>query len=177
MKKLKLIIILLTILIVMILLLLFIMNEKRKILPQNNQEIEQTDVIEQRKLNVVTNQSMYFTVKSCIETYIDYIIKQDKNSIYKILDSIYIQENNITEETVLNYTGRLSNGTDFDTQKMLLFEGEEENIQKYYVYGILRTKGADKANKKSIYLTVNIDLQNMIFSITPNVPDEEVFYE
>lgn len=144
-----------------------------------NNQIAIQEVVEEEKVNynVVTNSAMYFTVESCIDTYIDYIENTDEVSLYKLLNTSYIEKNNITEDNVLKYTGSIPKGCDFDVQKMLIANGEEEDIQQYYVYGQLRYNNGQNINRQKMYLTVNIDLKNMAFNIIPNAPDEEVFDE
>jgi len=140
--------------------------------------IDQQEISEEKdKFEVVENTAMYFTVESCVDTYINYIQHDEKVPLYKILDETYLQKNNITENTVLDNIQAIPQGSDLDIQKMLLVNGKEEDLQKYYVYGLLRNNNDQEINRKKMYLTVNIDIENMIFSIIPNIPDEEVFDE
>ena len=165
MKKIKYIIILLIIVIIGLLVSIYVMNIKNTTYEQiksTQQEVEKEDK-EKNEVEEVTNSIMYFTVESCIDKYIGYVSKQEKAAIYGVLDESYIEENKIEQDNVLNYiTNITNNDVNFDTQQMLV-SGEGENLQTYYVYGILREQ-----NKKiKMYLTVNIDIENMVFSIIP----------
>lgn len=176
MKKVKIAIIILVILSI-IGLVVFLEFQKA-----NNKDeisnIAQQEILEEKvKYDAVKNTAMYFTVESCIDTYINYIQHADKTPLYKILDSSYLEKNNVTEDNVLDNVEAIPEGSDLDIQKMLIVSGEEEDLQQYYVYGLLRNNSGQEINEPKMYLTVNIDIGNMIFSIIPNVPDEEVFDE
>lgn len=177
MKKVKIAIIILVILSIIGLVVVFFefqkTNNKNKI-----SNIAQQEILEEKvKYDAVKNTAMYFTVESCIDTYINYIQHADKTPLYKILDSSYLEKNNVTEDNVLDNVEAIPEGSDLDIQKMLIVSGEEEDLQQYYVYGLLRNNSGQEINEPKMYLTVNIDIGNMIFSIIPNVPDEEVFDE
>lgn len=178
MKKIKIVIMLLVLLIVIGGLVSLIVSSDEVKVNQTNQQAEQEKGEEKKvKPNIVTNSAMYFTVKSCVDSYINYVKNMDNKSVYKLLDSSYIEENNITEDNIVKYTGTVLEGDDYDIQKMLLVKGDGEDLQQYYVYGLIRQNNGQKINKQKVYLTVNIDLENMTFSIIPNVPNEEVFDE
>ena len=177
MKKVKIAIIILVILSIIGLVVFFLEFQKT-----NNKDeisnIAQQEILEEKvKYDAVKNTAMYFTVESCIDTYINYIQHADKTPLYNILDSSYLEKNNVTEDNVLDNVEAIPKGSDLDIQKMLIVSGEEEDLQQYYVYGLLRNNSGKEINEPKMYLTVNIDIGNMIFSIIPNVPDEEVFDE
>lgn len=151
---------------------LFLVNNAKTQKPKDNNEANnQTEIIhEENNVNLkeVDNTAMYFTIESCIENYMKYISKQDENAIYGILDQEYIKENGINSSNVLNFVinNKEKKPLDFDIQKMLV-ENDEEDVQKYYVYGIVRN--TDGRTEKS-YLTINIDINALVYSVIPNVP-------
>ena len=145
---------------------------------ETNQNISQDNTIEEMSLSEVTNASRYFSIKSCVDKYMEYISNQNKDAILGVLDVDYVSDNDITEENVLEFVTQNSNNTtlDFDIQKMLISNNnnnDNEDIETYYVYGIIRSQDG---NRKDGYLTVKIDMENLVFCIIPNVP-EEVFNE
>ena len=177
MKKVKISIIILSMLIIIGLVVVFLEFQNTDNENETNNIVQQEILEEKVKFDVVTNTAMYFTVESCIDTYINYVQNAEKAPLYKLLDISYIEKNNVTENNVLDNIATIPEGSDFDIQKMLLVSDEEEDLQQYYVYGLLRYNNGQEINREKMYLTVNIDIENMIFSIIPNVPDEEVFDE
>ncbi len=180
MKKLKVVIILLVLLILIggLVSLIVSVNKTKVNQTQENQQVKQEKVEEKKvESKIVTNSAMYFTVESCVDRYVDCIQNMDKKSVYKLLDLAYIKDNNITQDNILEYTGTILKGCDFDVQKILLIKGDGEDLQQYYVYGLIRQNDGQKINRQKAYLTVNVDLQNMTFSIVPNVAYKEVFDE
>lgn len=177
MKKVRIAIIILSMLIIIGLVVVFLEFQNTDNESKTNNIAQQKILEEKVKFDVVTNTAMYFTVESCIDTYINYVQNAEKAPLYQLLDMSYIEKNNVTENNVLDNIATIPEGSDFDIQKMLLVSGEGEDLQQYYVYGLLRYNNGQEINRKKMYLTVNIDIENMIFSIIPNVPDEEVFDE
>lgn len=169
MKKIKYIIILLLIIIISLFVSIFYMMNKNN---TTSGQIKNTQQEEKEKNEVekVTNSIMYFTVESCIDKYIGYVSRQDKAAIYGVLDASYIEENKIEQNNVLNYVTNITNNdVNFDIQQMLV-SGDGENLQTYYVCGMLR----EQNKEKKLCLTVNIDIENMVFSIIPYT-EEGVF--
>lgn len=177
MKKVKIAISILVILSIIGIVVFFLEFQKSEDENEMNDIIQDEMLEEQVEVDVVENTAMYFTVESCIDKYISYIQDAEKTAVYKIIDLSYLNENNIIEDNVLDNIESIPEGSDFDIQKMLIVKNEEEDLQKYYVYGLLRYNNGQTINKQKMYLTVNIDLENMMFSIIPNVPDEGVFHE
>ena len=116
---------------------------------------------------------MYFTVKSCVDTYVKYISEQNNEALYGILDKTYIEQNNINKNNILSSISVLEGkNIDFNIQEMRV-KDEDEEIQVYYIKGMLRN---ENDNKKQIQLTVNIDMTNKVFTIMPEA-EEGVFDE
>ena len=116
---------------------------------------------------------MYFTIKSCIDQYMEYVYNQNTEAILGVLDPNYIKEKNITNQNLYEFifNNEEKKEVDFDIEKMLVV-GDEEDLQTYYVKGYIRDTNG---NKEESYLTVNIDLKSMIYSIIPE--GKEAFNE
>lgn len=105
-------------------------------------------------------ESLYFTVDSCINKYIKYLIEQNP-LICKLIDEQYINENGINEQNVYDKIPTYNNS--YRTSQMYSITGV--TYSTYYV------KGTD--SNKNIYLIVNTDDINKSFSILPI--DEQTF--
>lgn len=176
MKKVKILIIILSFCIASVAICLFLINNNGK------KEIEKSDKIKNEevskmKLDELQSDSTYFTIKKCIETYVEKIKTEDREALLEILNSEYIQEKNITEADVLNYIDSNVKETSEVVIKKVLIKEKQEDKTKYYVYGELRNKEDEGKNRKEIYLSIDIDLKNIQFFITPNISDKEVFDE
>ena len=132
---------------------------------QDNIIIEQK---EQQKIEKVKSASAYFTVQSCVNKYINYVSIGDKNSAFKMIDSEYITQNNITENNVLDKIEKFEPGTIFGAEKM--YEEEiDSNNKIYYVLGTLKMEGLETYTtiNNNFCITVKMDFANNIFSIVP----------
>ncbi len=77
------------------------------------------------KLSFVDDYSTFFSVTGEVDNYINYIAKNDKNNIIKLLDKEYINSNNIEELEFDNYTSF----TSFEPKKI-----DYVKIGKNYLY-------------------------------------------
>ena len=172
------IIIIISILIVLIILVTCVLvylnfSKNEKEIPK--EDITQIENNESNKKNIpeVTNTPMYFTIKSCIDQYMEYVYNQNTEAILGVLDPNYIKEKNITNQNLYEFifNNEEKKEVDFDIEKVLVV-GDEEDLQTYYVKGYIRDTNG---NKEESYLTVNIDLKSMIYSIIPE--GKEAFNE
>ena len=99
MKDLKKIIIILAIVLTCVILLLVLKQRKVQGPNINNNS---SSTISNEDLEPVKSATAFFTVQDCVNKYLSYV--QDKNSeaVFKVLDSGYKQDSNITEKNVLN---------------------------------------------------------------------------
>lgn len=164
------------ILIIILILVLFIINKNETNNTKTNQyENKQfaTESIEQNNKNLekVKSATAFFTVESCVNKYINYLLQNDAESVYRILDNEYIQKHEITQTNVLNKISDIPEQVIFEATKMYVEEVDENN-NKYYVSGILKQ---DTTAENSGYATVNnnfnitvvLNFKDMIFSIIP----------
>lgn len=166
MKNIKFIVLIIVILIIGVLVFILNTNTKEENKDkQFNQQIAsniQNNSIETKE---VTNSAMYFTIKSCIDTYMKYLSEHNKEAIYSVLSLDYIQDNNIDVDNVLNHVQILDGrNIDFTIHEMRV-ENEDKDIQTYYINGVIRSNNSNKQAK----MTINIDITNKVFNVIPDV--------
>ena len=89
-----------------------------------------------------------------------------------VLNDNYKEENNITQENVLNFFENIHEGSTFVSKKMY-YQNISDNITKYYVYGQVKANQIyDDADMIEIpytdmYFIVYIDTVNKTFSVEP----------
>lgn len=142
-------------------------NESDTKLPEENTHIS-SYYYENSKNNVVTNRNDFFTVQSCVNNYIIYLTQKDTESLYKLLDKSYIEQFGITESNILEHVENLSGNIIFKAKRMY-FEEINESFYKYYVIGEIFENYIDEKLKSmgEFKVTVNMDIENMLFSIVP----------
>lgn len=188
MKKLKIWIIVFSIIIVLLILAIIIIKNSQQIIT-NEEEKSPNDtgqVIEFDNTNkkVVDNDIKFFTVKNCVQQYIDTInLNNDRyfgygeNGEYRkivsdeqiasyisvLLSNQYKEENRINESNLYDYINTTQEKLIFIPLKMNVIT--QTNIEKYIVYGIQIT--VDGNYDSDIYIVVNLDVTNSTFSIEP----------
>lgn len=173
MKKLKYITIFFIIIIVAICAIILSIKTQEEKDNVENVQPSQENIKEEKSIKEVTNSIMFFSIESCIDQYMEYLSQQNNEAVYAVLDNKYKEDNNITLNNVLNKLNiKEKKNLDYDIQKMLV-NGDGENIQTYYVYGVTREK---EGNKKESYITVKVDIENNLFTIMPYV-EKGVFNE
>lgn len=174
MKKIKILIIALSFCIFSVAIcLLLINNNQKKELETSDNAINEVSKVKLEELQI---DSTYFTIKKCIETYVEKIKTEDRKALLEILNPEYIQEENITETNVFNYIDAIEEKSEIKINRVLIKEKQEDST-KYYVWGELRNKEDEGKNRNNIYLAIDIDLRNVEFFVTPNISDKEVFDE
>lgn len=120
------------------------------------------------KNNIVTDRNDFFTVQLCVNKYIMYLTEKDTETLYKLLDKAYIKKFNITEDNVLQHVEDLSGNITFKAKKMY-FEEVNENFYKYYAIGEIIESNTEEefTREEEMKITVNMDIDNMLFSIVP----------
>lgn len=129
------------------------------------------------KLKTVTEKIDYYTVKSCVNSYITalnensstYIIGGElekslqKENIYYMLSEEYINKNKITKDNVLSKVKIFNDSYYFIPVEMKVLE--RENVNKFVAYGIIKT--IDDQYIEDMYIIVTLDQKNKTFSIEP----------
>lgn len=196
MNKLKRMIIVSSIIIVLVIIIMLVINLSRK-----REEIKkEEDILDQGNIaptfsyekEVVKNHSMFFSVESAIQTYLNSIylnieeisIEAVKGSSMRSATAIYAENHNITDEqskkqviynfldeqyikkndiTVENVLEKIENDGDVEFRALEMFQVQGEHINQFSVFG-----QELKENKfKNVYFVINVDNQNNTFSIIP----------
>lgn len=106
-------------------------------------------------------ETLYFTVENCISEYKNNIINKDSKAIYNVLDTEYINNNQITEQNVMSKLSNYNDISQYRTKKMYSITGIK--FSTYYVEGTI--------NNQSVYFIVNIDDASKSFSISPTTQE------
>ena len=187
MKKLKLFIVILIILILLIIgVLIFMKGQEKKEIENIINEGDAGDEIsfDTTKVEKVTDESRFFSVKSCVQQYLDQMNNNsdvyfgfDENDEYvKIIDeetinedrlsllsTKFIQDNNITINNLDQYVETFEEKVIFDALQMRYIRGEQ--VENYIVYGIISSLNNEYLG--DLYIIVNVDRNEQTFSIEP----------
>ena len=135
-------------------------NAVNEISGQNQNTVQEQGT----NLYKVTNRDNFYTVASCINKYLGYLVSGNSENVYNTLDIKYRLENNITKNNVFEKVWK--------PEMMQIFEAEEMkyatkgNITNYFVRGTVRDDIMDEiADQNKFYIKVNIDSKFKIFSI------------
>lgn len=128
-------------------------------------ETEEVVLEKEPTYKLVQDYSTFFTINSCVYKYINFISGRQTDDLLKVLDSDFINSNNIDENNIYRFVGDYNGNYSFVTKKIYY---EEENINKYYVYGFLQKENINGImDKIDYYVIINLDTKNNLFSITP----------
>ncbi len=138
---------------------------------ENNINIGSTEI----KPQPVKSREDFYTVKSCIDEYINYIVANNNEALYNILDKYYLDKNNIDKNNILEKLVKINTYQVFNPERMNYVE--LNNKQIYMVYGKIREdKLNERANEVDFNLTVTINKQNNSYSIIPEIINETTSY-
>ncbi len=128
-------------------------------------------------LQIVTEKIDYYTIRNCINNYLNAINKQSSiyyianeyvedmqiENVYNLLSSEYIDKNNITKKNLSDKIKLINEEEILVPLKMRVLE--KENVNKYIVCGIIQT--IDNKYVDDLYMIVNQDYKNKTYSIEP----------
>lgn len=115
--------------------------------------------------NHVSDRVRYYTVKNAINKYYSYKNASDYDSVLKILDASYVEENHIDEENITTYIGETSSHLTFDTGIMCL-KSYKDGVYSYVVEGNEEVISTGEIKNK-MYYQVTLDGNTSLFSIKP----------
>ena len=129
---------------------------------------EEEEVIQKENNNILLNDySRFYTIESIVYKYINLIVSNNVDDLLNVLDSNFVNNNNITKDNIYNYVNKLDGIYSFKAKK-IYYEEIDKNYIKYYVYGnLIQEQINGFTDKKDYYLIVNLDIKNNLFSITP----------
>lgn len=134
----------------------------------NNQEISELRDVEDR--------DDFYTVKSCVEKFIGYIVNKDNEAVYNLLDETYINQKNITENNVLNSVEKITEGQVFTVKQMKV-----ATAGKISIFTVNGTRREDKTNSRGneieFNVTVIINTSRKTFSIIPEILNVKNSYQ
>lgn len=193
MKHIKRLILLIAIVIIILLLILIINYGEKAEYPQSDGEKEPTmeEIYEKKTIGPVTSPTNYYTVVSCIDTYLHDISsaapreismsdqeeatmteEQRKSRIYDELSKEYIEEHNITIENVREYVHRTENYLTFYPISMNVYtNGANLMVSNYGAYGRLRDFKTGEFIG-DMYIAVTLDANNMTFAVKPYIESD-----
>lgn len=191
MKKLKNIIIIIIILIIIIgiTIVLIFMNKPKDSMEENLTTIESTPKQQEQEDGQVTDTTKFYTVNEAISTYLNtinrnnssyYTVREDgqkvavvdenqiNQKVYNLLSEKYIKENNIEKNNIFDYVDKIETKVLFVPLKMNYIKNE--NLETYSVYGIVEDLYCNYVKEE--YLIVNVDYENKIFSVEPQIANQ-----
>lgn len=124
-----------------------------------------------KETHLVTDNSRYFTIISCIEKYLNTVQSSNEDNILMTLNDEYKKMYNIDENNLSNYIPKL------DKTKMYGYSGSEmyekrisRNVVEYYVKGGIKESSLDEKSTFTQYdITVILYESKFLFSIRPGV--------
>ena len=131
-----------------------------------------------KNAHVLNNPSQFFTVNSCLYRTITYAYKKDSDSLIKILDSGYKQNNKVNLDNVLTVFPTIKQDSTFVSKKMY-YKEISKSLIKYY--GEIRPNiihdytPVEEVETEDVYFIVNLDSSKQIFSVEPY--DGKIFME
>lgn len=169
MKKIKNIIISLIILLIVLAVVIVILIRQTSNIDENNTVVNNGEQSNQNELakNSIEETNIYtiLAIDNIIQNMFDYMRDNNKQALYNITDSNYVQKNNITTD---NATSIYINVQKYYIQEVYVFQTNTR--AEYYTYGFILKKGDSKA--ENYYLKINRDLKNSTFSIEPLKEEE-----
>lgn len=115
--------------------------------------------------NHVSDRFRYYTVKNAINKYYSYKNASDYDSVLKILDASYVEENHIDEDTITTFIGESDSLLTFDTGVMCL-KSYNSGVYVYVVEGYEETMTTGETKNK-MYYQVTLDGNTSLFSLLP----------
>lgn len=183
MKKVK--YVMLVISIIIILLILAIIGLKKSDKEILEKQTEEFQPILNETLQEVKHRTNYYITKTIVNKYISYVLEQNVEAIYSILDQTFIEENNLTKENILAKIKVIDVGNltedqlaktkaEIEIEKMYVLD-KDSKISSYFVYGNL--KATTIKEEEEFNCIVITDNENKTFTILPNEYMKEHQYD
>lgn len=145
-----------------------IINTNNDIKHENITNVENNEFNNDTQEKVLTktiNDSNYYTIINCIDSFLTNVRKKENNVLIDLLDNNYVKSQNISVDNISKYIKYMG-----EYQKIYVYEMYEDNeyseITKYYVKGKLSI-GYNKEKNIDVCFIVSIDYFNYIYSIIP----------
>lgn len=119
-------------------------------------------VVNGKKPELVKIENIYYCAKNSIDKYFSYLKEKNVEAILGVLDSEYINANNLNTNTILSAKFLPKSVGEFNIEDMYSLDGTKYTT--FYIKIIM--------DKKELYLILNIDFENKTFSIIPTNQEE-----
>ena len=135
---------------------------------RNSNNSNEEVIKENEEYKLLNDYSRFFTVNSCVYKYIQYLQKEDFDSLFKVLDNDFVNNANISSNNIYNYLPNISDGIYNFVSKKIYYTKVNDSYITYYVYGYMVEELMDSVGVKEYYTyKVNLDTSNQTFSIAP----------
>ena len=128
------------------------------------------------KLEKVISRENFYTVKSCVEKYINYNVDNNSVALYNLLDEVYINQKSINKNNIFDIVEKINNNQIFLPNKMM--SAKIANKEIYIVYGNIRE---DKLNERTteteFNITIILNKTNNTFSAIPGILKVETLFD
>lgn len=128
------------------------------------------------KLEKVISRENFYTVKSCVEKYINYNVDNNSVALYNLLDEVYINQKSINKNNIFDIVEKINKNQIFLPNKMM--SAKIANKEIYIVYGNIRE---DKLNERTteteFNITIILNKTNNTFSAIPGILKVETLFD
>lgn len=128
------------------------------------------------KLEKVISMENFYTVKSCVEKYINYNVDNNSVALYNLLDEVYINQKSINKNNIFDIVEKINKNQIFLPNKMM--SAKIANKEIYIVYGNIRE---DKLNERTteteFNITIILNKTNNTFSAIPGILKVETLFD
>ena len=117
----------------------------------------------------VRERNRFYTTVSCVNRYLNNLYMKDSKTVYEYLDPLYVEQNGITQDNVLQKLKVLDSKVVFTAEKM--YEQKiTDVITQYYAYGKIKVDATEDTNNvgEDFYISIRIDREEGTFTVLPD---------
>ena len=130
---------------------------------QDETNFDNQEEIMNKEITILQTENEFFTIEKQIQNYILYNTLKNNEAVYDVLDSNYINKNNITKENASEIIDKLSSVKDCEISLQKVYARDSIDKPIYYAQGILK----GEQGKTQIYMDVKWDTENNIYCLFP----------
>lgn len=131
----------------------------------HEKEVKEDEGITLLNSKKVIDRSRYYTVKNAITKYYSYVNMKDFDSVLKILDSKYIEDNKISVDNLKDYITDSNINLSYDS-KIMCLKDSNKGVYTFVVDGDEISANTGKFVEKKQYEII-MDGNNSTFSLKP----------
>lgn len=121
-----------------------------------------------QKLSLVQSENNFFTLESQIKNFFLYYKVGNKNALYEMLDTKYINDNNVTSENIIEILSSVYIEGENNYIQEIAYERESSAKPIHYIKGTIQ----NNSNTQNCYIIIYWDLDNGTYSIKPITENE-----